>query len=381
MIDIYDGALMNFAIAGIVAVLVLALIWELLRLFFKFKKKLATKRVLVLVRSSSNPILSPDRRKIWELEGTFNPGAIIDDNGCVHLFYRAIGNDGLSRIGHAVSKDGIRFEERSPYPVFQPMTGYGLPDPKKFKGPMTYDPTFYTSGGGWGGAEDPRTVRIDDRIYLTYVAFEGWEHMNMAVTSISVNDLKNRRWNWKRPALLTKERSKNWVLFPEKFNGKFAIIHGVLDKVMIEYVDNLDRVPPIQSLKNRDGMPGYEAVSRKNCWDHWVRGAGAPPERTDKGWLLFYNALDIHDPGKYKVGAMLLDLKDPSLITYRSPQPILEPKMSYENDGKPGVVYASGAVIKDGAVFLYYGAGDRHIGLATIPLSQLLDWLVKYGKV
>ena len=55
--------------------------------------------------------------------------------------------------------------------------------------------------------------------------------------------------------------------------------------------------------------------------------------------------------------------------------------MPYENDGKPGVVYASGAVIKDGTVFLYYGAGDRNIGLATIPLSQLLEWLMRYGKV
>src|ERR1017187_6227745 len=115
MIYIYDGALMNFVITGVVAVLVLALIWEILRLFFKFKKKLRVHKTLVLVRSSANPIISPDHRKIWELEGTFNPGAILDDNGCVHLFYRAIGSDGLSRIGHAVSKDGIHFGERSIY--------------------------------------------------------------------------------------------------------------------------------------------------------------------------------------------------------------------------------------------------------------------------
>jgi predicted GH43/DUF377 family glycosyl hydrolase len=381
MIDIYDGALMNFVITGVLAVLVLALIWELLRLFFKFKKQFGNRKMLVLVRSPENPIISPDRRKIWELEGTFNPGAILDDNGCVHLFYRAIGNDGLSRIGHAISKDGIRFEERSPYPVFQPMTGYGLPDPKKFKGPMTYDPTFYTSGGGWGGAEDPRAVRIDGRVYLTYVAFEGWDHVHMAVTSISEKDLDNRRWNWRKPSLISKERSKNWVLFPEKFHGKFAIIHGIVDKAMIEYVGNLDFVPPINSLPNRDGAAGYKAENRKKYWDYFTRGAGAPPIRTEKGWLLFYNVVSHLDPGKYKIGAMLLDPKDPSIITYRSPEPILSPEMNYENDGKPGVVYASGAVIKDGTVFLYYGAGDRHIGLATIPLSQLLEWLVKYGKV
>lgn len=381
MIDIYDGAIIHFVAIGVVAVLLLAAIWEVLRLFFNWKRKLRIHKSLVLVRSSKNPVISPDRRKIWELEGTFNPGAVLDDEGQVHLFYRATGSDGLSRVGHAVSRDGIHFDERSAYPVFQPISGYGLPDPKKVRGPMTYDPTFYTSGGGWGGAEDPRTVEIDGRIYMTYVAFEGWDHLHMAVTSINVSDVKKRRWNWKKPVLLTKERSKNWVLFPQKFNGKFAIIHGVLDKVMIEYVDSLDRIPPIKSLRNRDGMPGYEVKSRKKYWDHWVRGAGAPPIKTERGWLLFYNVVSPRDPGKYKVGAMLLDLNDPSVITYRSPLPILEPNMPYENDGKPGVVYASGAVIKDGEVFLYYGAGDRHVGLATIELSKLLEWLMKYGRV
>ncbi|MDR3558308.1 MAG: hypothetical protein P4L61_02125 [Candidatus Pacebacteria bacterium] len=379
--NIYGNALVHFSLTAILAVLALAAIWEVIFFFFKSKKRQHASKALSLIRSSSNPIISPDRNRIWELEGTFNPGAILDDDGRIHLFYRAIGSDGLSRVGHAESKDGVHFDYRSLYPVFQPMTGYGLPDPRMFHGPMTYDPTFYTSGGGWGGAEDPRTVRIDGRIYLTYVAFEGWEHLHMAVTSISEDDFRKRRWNWKQPVLISKQRSKNWVLFPEKFNGKFAIIHGVVDKVMIEYVKNLEDVPRIKSLPNRDGQPGYKAESRKGYWDYYTRGAGSPPVRTDKGWLLFYNVVSHMDPGKYKIGAMLLDLKDPSIIKYRSPQPILEPDMSYENDGKPGVVYASGAVIKDGTVYLYYGAGDRHIGLATIPLSQLIEWLIRYGKV
>src|ERR1035437_2200574 len=117
MIDIYDGALMHFVIAGIVAVLVLALIWEILRLFFKFKKKLRLRKTLVLVRSSANPIISPDHRKIWELEGTFNPAAYLDSAGKFHLLYRAIGADGVSRIGYAESNEGINFS-RLPYPVF-----------------------------------------------------------------------------------------------------------------------------------------------------------------------------------------------------------------------------------------------------------------------
>ncbi|MDE2188342.1 MAG: hypothetical protein KGJ35_01280 [Patescibacteria group bacterium] len=381
MNDWYTLAFIHFIAVAAVAVIVLALLWEILRLFFRLRKRSAVRKQLALMRSEKNPIMSPNRQLLWQLEGTFNPGAILDNEGRIHLFYRAMGSDGISRIGHASSRDGIHFDERSPYPVFVPVRHFGLPDAKTFRGPMTYDPTFYTSGGGWGGAEDPRAVVIDGRIYITYVAFEGWDHVNMAVTSIDERDLKHRRWNWKRPVLLSPKRNKNWVLFPEKINGKFAVIHGLTDHAHIAYTTNIEHMPDVKSMPNRDGAPGYVAKGREKFWDHWTRGAGAPPIRTDRGWLLFYNVVDPRDPGKYKIGAMLLDMNDPSHITHRSPEPLLSPEMHYENDGKPGVVYASGAVVKDGTVFLYYGAGDRHIGLATLPLQTLLEWLEKYGKV
>jgi predicted GH43/DUF377 family glycosyl hydrolase len=78
---------------------------------------------------------------------------------------------------------------------------------------------------------------------------------------------------------------------------------------------------------------------------------------------------------------MLLDLKDPTKVLYRAPAPILSPDMPYENDGKPGIVYASGSIIKDGKLIVYYGGGDKHVCAAETPLDPLLDWLVKYGKV
>lgn len=379
--NVTAGVFFDYIDVGLIAVIILGIICDIVFLLYRAKKKKREAIRLALARSVKNPIVSPDRRRLWELEGTFNPGAVLDDEGRVHLFYRAVGGDGLSRVGHASSRDGIHFDERSPYPVFQPPAGFGLPDAAKVRGPAAYDPTYYTSGGGWGGAEDPRAVRLDGRIYLTYVAFEGWENMKMAVTSIGAEDMKWRRWNWRRPSRISRGRSKNWVLFPEKIGGKFAILHGLLDKALIEYADNLDYVPDIKSLPNRDCMPGYRVSNRHGYWDEWTRGAGTPPLRTDRGWLLFYNVVDPRDPGKYKVGAMLLDLTDPSRITHRSPSPVLAPEASYENDGKPGIVYASGSVIKDGTVFLYYGAGDRHVGVATVPLDKLLDWLTASGEV
>ena len=72
---------------------------------------------------------------------------------------------------------------------------------------------------------------------------------------------------------------------------------------------------------------------------------------------------------------------EPTKILYRSHEPILEPDMPYENDWKPGVVYASGSLIIGNDLVVYYGGGDKHVCVAKTPLKPLLDWLVTYGKV
>lgn len=331
-----------------------------------------------LRRHENNPAISPLPIREWETNGTFNPAAFQDDEGRVHLLYRAIGADGISRVGHASSPDGINFDTRSMYPIFEPQSGTGMPD-SSATGPKEYNPAVYTSGGGWGGSEDPRAVRIDGKIYMTYVAFEGWHSVRIALTSIGLGDAKKGRWNWKRPLMISPPNSvnKNWVIFPERINGKFAIMHSIVPEISIEYVDSLDGLTThINSERKQGPQPG-----RKKFWDNRMRGAGPPPIKTDIGWLLLYHAQDMREPEKYKLGAMILDLNDPQKILYRSPQPILEPDMHYENDGKPGVVYASGAVIIGDNLMVYYGGGDKHVCIAQTPLKPLLQWLVQHGKV
>lgn len=326
-----------------------------------------------LNRHPNNPVMSPHAHHDWENVGTFNPGALQDKEGNVHLLYRAIGGGGLSSVGHAESKDGINFK-RSLYPVFQPPR----PPQNDPKEPRIYNPSYYTSGGGWGGCEDPRAVQIEDRIYMTYVAFEGWGSIKMAVTSISEEDFKKKKWNWKKPVVISPEGEthKNWVLFPEKINGKFAILHGISPNILIDYLDSLDNFYSKEKIKSKPPKGG-----RQEFWDNWVRGAGPPPIKTSAGWLLLYHAMDKNDPNKYKIGAMILDLNDPKKILYRAPKPILSPEMPYENDGKPGVVYASGAIVRDDKLYVYYGGGDKHVCVAETKLQPLLDWLMKNGKV
>lgn len=334
-------------------------------------KDVGQPRPKILEKYYGNPIIEPRMHEAWEGEGTFNPGAFQDEDGAVHLFYRAIGRDGISRVGYARSLDGRHVDKRLSYPIFEPSFGYGIPDSTSLE-PRRYFPSYYTSGGGWSGAEDPRIVRIGDRIYMTYVAFEGWNSVRIALTSISVQDFKKGLWKWKKPILISPpdKVNKNWLLFPEKINGKFAILHSIVPEIMVEYVDDLDQMDVIKSSRKEGPQPG-----REYFWDNRLRGAGPPPVKTDIGWLLLYHATDKYDPGKYKLGAMILDPDDPTKVLYRSNHPILSPDMHYENNGKPGVVYASGATIKNKNLFVYYGGADRVVCVAQTPLKKFLNYM------
>jgi predicted GH43/DUF377 family glycosyl hydrolase len=319
-----------------------------------------------------NPIITSRKTHVWEREGTFNPAAFVDDEGIVHILYRALGADGISRVGYARTKDGVHMDVRLEHPVFNPSLGYGLPDPREKQFSQTLDRGIFPSGGGSGGAEDPRAVLIDGRVYMTYVAFEGWHSVRMAVTSISLSDLKQGVWNWSMPLLLSPlgEVHKNWVIFPEKIDGKYAVVHSISPEVKIDYLDSLDGfsgVAYIRSPSPRGGRVGY--------WDNRVRGAGPPPIKTKLGWLLLYHAMDYRDPDKYKLGAMILDSKDPTKILFRAHAPLLSPDEFYENDGKPGVIYASGAVIRGEYLYIYYGGADKVVCVAKTKLDDLLNYL------
>lgn len=350
--------------------------WHVLTFWIPRKKKGFKKPEIV--RYDNNPIISPKNQNDWESEGTFNPAAVLID-GRVHLLYRAIGRDGVSRIGYASSSDGLNFDERIKTPIFSMLNlrSYQLPN-KVYR----YDPVMYPSGGGWGGSEDPRMVMIENNIYFTFNAFDGWDFIRTAVTSLNKNDFLSKKWNWKQPLLISPEgeRHKNWVLFPEKIKGRFAILHSIFgekeDQVRIEYVDSMETLKK-RKFKSPDPqlMPNQEIA-----WHYRMRSAGPPPIKTDSGWLVFYHAIEESEQDRYKVGVMLLDLEDPTKIIIRSKLPILAPDMDYENDGKYGVVYVCGALIKDGKLFLYYGAGDKHTAVAFAELDKFLDDLKEGSK-
>ncbi|MDQ3077126.1 MAG: hypothetical protein M3Q63_03705 [bacterium] len=321
-----------------------------------------------LKKHKHNPILEPHDHNDWEAEAVFNPAALYDE-GKVHLLYRAIGRNGISVLGYARSEDGFNFD-RHHSPIFEPTEGCGMPTKDEDVEEKIYNPLVYTSGGGWSGCEDPRAVKIGRRIYVTYLAFGGWNSMRLALTSIKESDFHNGRWVWTEPQFISPpgEVHKNWVLFPEKINGKFAFLHSISPTIQVHYADSLKDFNGELFIKSTAPSGG-----RKNFWDSKVRGAGPPPLKTKLGWLLLYHANDLREPHKYKLGAMILDKNDPSKVLYRTTHPILSPNMDYENNGKPGIVYASGAIIKDDQLFVYYGGADRVVCVASTPVDELLE--------
>ena len=335
-------------------------------------------RALDLRKFIHNPVITPASGSYWESEAVFNPGAV-RHGGRVHLFYRALGPDGISRIGYASSQDGVHFDKRFPHPVYMPETVAESAKHHPYTSPsrLSYNTGLYISGGGWGGCEDPRATKIDSRIYLTFNIFNGCHSIRVGLTSIGEDDLEQGRWNWRRFVFLSppNERHKNWALFPEKIGGKYALFHNLHDddpaRVRVECLDNLEEpIPPF------DSPDPHLLPDRKLAWHNRTRSAGPPPIKPRHGWLLFYHAMDKDDPGRYKLGALLLDPKDPRKILYRSRYPVLEPDKWYENDWKPGIIYASGAVVKGGTLFIYYGGGDKHIGVASTNLEEFVKKLM-----
>jgi predicted GH43/DUF377 family glycosyl hydrolase len=109
-------------------------------------------------------------------------------------------------------------------------------------------------------------------------------------------------------------------------------------------------------------------------------GAGAPPIKTEYGWLFIYQAVDDVDPlYHYKIGCMLLALENPAKVLARCTYPILEPRASYELEGwKSGVVYPCGAVVIEDRIQVYYGAADKYTCVAVAPLKPFMERLLKH---
>jgi len=304
---------------------------------------------------SKETLIEPKKDRDWESLQTFNTGAVVIENK-VYFLYRAVGRDYISRFGYANSKDGFHLDERLNDPVYE----------HKVTHPSFYS---YISGGSLGGVEDPRIVRIEDTVYVTYTVCDGG--LSVALASIKVEDFLHKRWNQLRGRIISPrgETHKNWALFPEKIGGKYALLHSISPIILINYFDDLEFTGGnvIKSYYNGEPCGGW-----KGGWEGWVKGVGPPPIKTDYGWLVFYHALHKDNLSGYCIGAMLLDIADPASILFRVEEPILTP-WNIRGGVKPNIVYTCGAVVKDGRLLIYYGAVDTRVCVAHANLDEFLE--------
>jgi len=304
-----------------------------------------------LKRYARHPIFLPDPTSDWETYNVFNP-AVIYHNGLFHMLYRAQGLDWISRIGYAVSVDGIHWN-RMRSPIFEP-----------------HDETDSR------GVEDPRVTLIDGVFYMTYTAYgsvflgEGEPtHLGGGILPMIARSENLITWERLGP-IVVGENNKDHVLFPRKIKGRFAALHRRWPDLWIAYSDDLLNWP-------EEGMAPIFGPD-PNSWDTTSIGSNGVPIETDQGWLLIYHGYD--EEHIYKFGVALLDRDDPTRVIARSKTPIFWPEELWELRGDvPNVVFSNANPVVDGKVYVFYGGGGHVIGLATAPVAELLDFVMSGG--
>lgn len=325
-------------------------------------------------------ILKPTRL-MFESKAVFNPGCI-EVNGITHMFYRAVDRQDISTIGYCQIKDN-QVVNRWKRPILVPEHDYE----KK-------------------GMEDPRITYLDGTYYLFYTAYDGINALIAYATSQDLVHFKKQgiisprisydeaedifrnsqvKEKYRMFELFYKEtRGKNVLLFekdaclfPQKFKGKFALIHRILPSIQLILFDKFAELNNSywrQYLKNL----GENVVIDPLYWyESRNIGGGCPPLKTEAGWLFIYHAVEDTPLGRiYHAAAALLDLENPLKVIGKLKEPLFSPKTPWEKTGVVNnVVFPTGAVVKNGRLFIYYGAADSCIGVKSIELNSLLTAL------
>jgi beta-1,4-mannooligosaccharide/beta-1,4-mannosyl-N-acetylglucosamine phosphorylase len=298
----------------------------------------------VLRRYEGNPIITPDDMP-FNCYTVMNAGATMF-KGQVMLLLRVEDNTRMTNFYAATSNDGVHFTI-SPEPV-----NYPLSETEKRIGKAH--------------RFDMRITQIEGKYYIFHAA---WMHpYGCGIGLCTTEDFVNFKpmYNLSEPA------NRNAVLFPEKISGLYARLDrpqasvGDTGSVWISYSPDLEfwgRSMPLNMVQT--------------AWNANKCGAGAIPIKTPQGWLEIYHATaPTCSSMNYYLGAMLMDLNDPSKVIAAPKELILAAEKDYECIGQtPNVVFTSGAVeMSDGTLNVYYGGADTRMCLAQTTVKELVDF-------
>jgi predicted GH43/DUF377 family glycosyl hydrolase len=210
--------------------------------------------------------------------------------------------------------------------------------------------------------EDARFVRFVEEdgsvlYYATYTAYNGRAILPQLIETTDFLHFRALTLNGRAV------QNKGMALFPRRIHGRYAMISRQDDEnLFLMYSDH----PHFWSDPKVLAKPGeaWEAVKIGNC--------GSPIE-TEAGWLVITHG--VGPMRKYCIGAMLLDLDDPSRIISHLKEPLLSPAENERDGYVPNVVYTCGAMLHRGRLILPYGLSDTAATIVTMDLGQLLRML------
>ena len=222
---------------------------------------------------------------------------------------------------------------------------------------------FPTGRNESNGIEDARFVRFvdeagDAHYYATFTAYNGRNILPMLLETRDF--LKFKMLTLFGDAV----RDKGMALFPRKLNGKYAMISRQDgENLYLMYSDHIHFWDTMQLI--REPVQSWEFIQIGNC--------GSPIE-TEAGWLLLTHGVGAMR--KYCIGALMLDLKDPSRVIGKLEEPLIIPNELEREGYVPNVVYTCGALLHNGTLVIPYAVSDTHSGIATVELVDMLSRMV-----
>ena len=304
-------------------------------------------------RHPDNPILTV---KDWpyKANSVFNAAAVEVKEQTL-LLVRVEDFRGISHLTVAQSEDGVSNWKIDPKPTI-------LPEPKDHPEEI------------WG-IEDPRITWLSDlqKWVIVYTAFSrGGPLVSLATTS------DFRRFERLGPVMTPED--KDAAIFPVRFQSRWAMLHrpvvrfpSIPAHIWISFSPDLKHWGDHQSLiLAREG----------GWWDANKIGLSTPPLETQEGWLILYHGVRSTASGViYRLGLALLDLEDPTRVLKRSDEWVFGPKAPYEREGDvDDVVFPCGWIRKGDSIYMYYGAADSCIALATASQDSFTSYLRRVGE-
>jgi predicted GH43/DUF377 family glycosyl hydrolase len=343
-----------------------------------------------MITVTKEGIILSETTNEFENDGVLNP-AIYQDGNTVHLFYRAVQKGNISSVGYAKFDGPLNLVERKTTPLITKSTVAGKQ-----------------------GIEDPRIVKIEEKFYLTYCAYDGTNALGSLATSTDlihfekqgiivpqipieefVDFIEEDNFHKDRYLEFLAEKydsdnekikpllwNKNVILFPRKINGKFVMLHRVKPDIQLVFFSEFIDLTVDFWRKYMAHFADCILLSPQHPHELNYIGGGCPPIETEEGWLIIYHGVEHRKEGNiYSACVALFDLENPQKEIARLPYALISPETEWETKGYvDNVVFPTGTAIFADLLYIYYGAADKRIAVASVNLKDLIAELLKYKK-